>query len=122
MKVCTDNTDFIVTFALSHFNILYKVTKKIWCSKRKTLKNTKSNESLKETLMKTVNEKIENPVDLWKKDVNWDSRTKKEKAVIIWFATSAVLTVSLCWSWLVILPAVSLVCSLASMESIDVEE
>ena len=63
-----------------------------------------------------------NLVQMWKEDVKWDTKTKKEKITYLWFGISAAVTFSFCWSWIAIPAGISLICSLASPNDIDVEE
>lgn len=54
---------------------------------------TKSKETFIKVLQRTS---IYGLWDLWKQDVNWDRKSRKEKNICIWFALSFFLMVALC--------------------------
>lgn len=80
---------------------------------------TKSNVSPKSGEKKNVFSQI---IDLWKTDVNWNSHTGKDRKVCIWFAVSLSSVLVFCHTWLVIPAIISLVCSLANLNDLKVEE
>lgn len=59
---------------------------------------------------------------LWKKDVSWNSKSRKEKSVCVWFALSFVFMLVLSHTWLFFPAIVSLVLSLVKVTKIKVEE
>lgn len=61
-------------------------------------------------------------IDLWKKDVNWNRFSVKDKKVCIWFGMSLVAMIVFGHTLLFIPAAISMVCSLGSLNKINVEE
>ncbi len=61
-------------------------------------------------------------LDLWKRDVSWSSKSRKEKTVCVWFALSFIFMLVLSHTWLFFPAIVSLVLSLVKVTKIKVEE
>lgn len=60
--------------------------------------------------------------DLWKKDVSWSSKSRKEKIVCVWFALSFIFMLVLSHTLLFFPAVVSFVLSLVKVTKIKVEE
>lgn len=80
---------------------------------------TKSNVSPKNGEKKNVFIQM---IDLWKKDVNWKTHADKDRKVCIWFAISFCSVLVFCNTWLVAPAVISLICSLANLNDVKVEE
>ena len=61
-------------------------------------------------------------IDLWKRDVNWESHTDKSRKICIWFALSFCAILIFSCTWMSILSIISLVWSTTKLKHIKVEE
>ena len=61
-------------------------------------------------------------LNIWKKDVSWSSKSRKEKTVCVWFALSFILMLAFSHTWLFFPAIVSFVLSLVKVTKIKVEE
>lgn len=83
------------------------------------MEQTKSNENLKRDVKENIFHHLS---DLWKADVNWNKLSTKNKNTCIWFGLSFCSLLVFCHTWLVIPSAISLICSIVSIEGVNVEE
>lgn len=61
-------------------------------------------------------------LNLWKKDVSWSSKSRKEKTVCVWFALSFIFILVLSHTWLFFPAFVSFILSLVKVTKIKMEE
>lgn len=61
-------------------------------------------------------------VDLWKRDVNWESHTDKSRKICIGFGISLTAVMVFCHTWLFIPAIIGFVSYLSSMKDLNVEE
>lgn len=85
------------------------------------MRYTKSNELFIKVLQRTS---IYGLWNLWKKDVDWDRKSRKEKSICIWFALSFFLMVALCATPLFLAAIINFCVACISMKNnnINVEE
>ena len=80
---------------------------------------TKSNKSPKVGVKKNAFIEL---VDLWKRDVNWESYTDKGRKICIGFGISLTAVMVFCHTWLFIPAIIGLLCCLSSLKDLNVEE
>ena len=61
-------------------------------------------------------------IDLWKRDVNWESHTDKGRIICIWFSLSFCAILIFSCTWMSILSIISLVWSTTKLKHVKVEE
>lgn len=85
------------------------------------MKCTKCNESFIKVLQRTS---IYSLWNLWKKDVDWDRKSKKQKNICIWFALSFFLMLQLCATPLFLVAVINFCVASISMKNynVNVEE
>lgn len=80
---------------------------------------TKSNKSSKVGVKKNAFIEL---IDLWKRDVNWESHTDKGRRICIGFGISLTAVMVFCQTWLFIPAIIGLLCCLSSLKDVNVEE
>lgn len=80
---------------------------------------TKSNKSPKVGVKKNAFIEL---IDLWKRDVNWESHTDKSRKICIGFGISLTAVVAFGHTWLFIPAIIGLLCCLSSLKGLNVEE
>lgn len=80
---------------------------------------TKSNKAPKVGVKKNAFIEL---IDLWKRDVNWESNTDKSRKICIGFGISLTAVMVFCHTWLFVPAIIGLVCSLSNLKDLNVEE
>lgn len=79
---------------------------------------TKSNESFMKVLQRTS---VYGLWSLWKEDIDWDRKSRKEKNVCIWFATSFCLMLLLCATPLFLVTVINFCVASISMKNYNIK-
>ena len=80
---------------------------------------TKSNKASKVVVKKNVFIEL---IDLWKRDVNWESHTDKGRKICIGFGISLTAVMVFCHTWLFIPTVIGLVFCISNLKDLNVEE